>query len=224
MGTLLRHGSEDQKERYLPAIARGDLRLQAFGVTEPDAGLDTTQIRTMARRDGRPIRRHRPEDLDVRAEHSDLMLLLARTLRADDEHGRWYGLSTFIVDLREAPADRLRIVPIETMLNHSTTEVFFDGLEVPAGNRVGEEGMGFRYILDGMNAERILLAAECVGDGRWFLDAPSATRERGSSSAARSARTRAWPSRSPGPSLGSRRPTSCAATPPTVRARREVRA
>jgi acyl-CoA dehydrogenase len=170
MGTLLRHGSEDQKQRYLPAIARGDLRLQAFGVTEPDAGLDTTQIRTMARRHGDRYLISGQKIWTSRAEHSDLMLLLARTSEPDEEHGRWYGLSTFIVDLREAPADRLRIVPIETMLNHSTTEVFFDGLEVPSENRVGEEGMGFRYILDGMNAERILLAAECVGDGRWFLE------------------------------------------------------
>jgi acyl-CoA dehydrogenase len=170
MGTVLRHGSEDQKQRYLPGIARGDLRLQAFGVTEPDAGLDTTQIRTVARREDNRYLVSGQKIWTSRAEHSDLMLLLARTSEPDEEHGRWYGLSTFIVDLREAPADRLRIVPIETMLNHSTTEVFFDDLEVPAENRVGEEGMGFRYILDGMNAERILLAAECVGDGRWFLE------------------------------------------------------
>jgi acyl-CoA dehydrogenase len=170
MGTLVRHGSEEQKERYLPRIARGDLRLQAFGVTEPDAGLDTTQIRTQARREHDKYVVSGQKIWTSRAEHSDLMLLLARTSKPDEEHGRWYGLSTFIVDLREAPSDRLRIVPIETMLNHSTTEVFFDELEVPLENRVGEEGMGFRYILDGMNAERILLAAECVGDGRWFLE------------------------------------------------------
>jgi acyl-CoA dehydrogenase len=170
MGTLLRHGSEEQKQRYLPEIARGELRLQAFGVTEPDAGLDTTRIRTMARRQDDRYVISGQKIWTSRAEHSDLMLLLARTSDPDEEHGRWYGLSTFIVDIRQAPADRLRIVPIETMLNHSTTEVFFDGLEIPIENRVGEEGMGFRYILDGMNAERILLAAECVGDGRWFLE------------------------------------------------------
>lgn len=170
MGTLLRHGSEDLKGRYLPAIASGDLRLQAFGVTEPDAGLDTTRIRTRALRDGDRYVVSGQKIWTSRAEHSDLMLLLARTSEADEEHGRWFGLSTFIVDLREAPESQLRIVPIETMLNHSTTEVFLDGLEVPASNRVGEEGMGFRYILDGMNAERILLAAECVGDGRWFIE------------------------------------------------------
>jgi acyl-CoA dehydrogenase len=170
MGTLLRHGSEEQKQRYLPGIASGDLRLQAFGVTEPDAGLDTTQIRTVARREDDRYVVSGQKIWTSRAEHSDLMLLLARTSEPDEEHGRWYGLSTFIVDLRQAPADRLRIVPIETMLNHSTTEVFFDGLEIPTENRVGKEGMGFRYILDGMNAERILLAAECVGDGRWFIE------------------------------------------------------
>jgi acyl-CoA dehydrogenase len=170
MGTLVRHGSEEQKERYLPGIARGELRLQAFGVTEPDAGLDTTQIRTRARRRDDRYVVSGQKIWTSRAEHSDLMLLLARTSEPDDEHGRWYGLSTFMVDLREAPADRLRIVPIETMLNHSTTEVFFDELEIPLENRIGDEGLGFRYILDGMNAERILLAAECVGDGRWFLD------------------------------------------------------
>jgi acyl-CoA dehydrogenase len=170
MGTLVRHGSEEQKDRYLPGIAHGELRLQAFGVTEPDAGLDTTQIRTRARREDDRYIVSGQKIWTSRAEHSDLMLLLARTSEPDEEHGRWYGLSTFIVDLREAPADRLRIVPIETMLNHSTTEVFFDELEIPIENRIGEEGMGFRYILDGMNAERILLAAECVGDGRWFLE------------------------------------------------------
>lgn len=169
MGTLLRHGSEEQKRRYLPAIASGELRLQAFGVTEPDAGLDTTQIRTRARRAGDRYVVTGQKTWTSRVEHSDLMLLLARTSDAAEERERWFGLSTFLVDLRGAPADRLRIAPIDTMLNHHTTEVFFDELEVPAGNRIGEEGMGFRYILDGMNAERILLAAECVGDGRWFI-------------------------------------------------------
>jgi acyl-CoA dehydrogenase len=170
MGTLLRHGSEEQKRRWLPAIASGELRLQAFGVTEPDAGLETTSIRTRARRDGDRYLVSGQKIWTSRVAHSDLLLLLARTSEPDEEHGRWWGLSTFLVDLRGVPEERLRIVPIETMLNHATTEVFFDELEVPAENRIGEEGMGFRYILDGMNAERILIAAECVGDGRWFVE------------------------------------------------------
>jgi acyl-CoA dehydrogenase len=170
MGTLLRHGSDEQKTRYLPGIASGELRLQAFGVTEPEAGLDTTQLRTRARREGDHYVISGQKIWTSRAQYSDLMLLLARTSPADEEHGRWFGLSAFIVDLRDAPEDRLRIVPIDTMINHATTEVFFDDLEVPVENRIGEEGMGFRYILDGMNAERILIAAECVGDGRWFVD------------------------------------------------------
>jgi acyl-CoA dehydrogenase len=169
MGTVLRHGSEDQKRRWLPDIASGELRLQAFGVTEPDAGLETTRIRTRARRDGDRYLVSGQKIWTSRVAHSDLMLLLARTSEPDEEHGRWWGLSTFLVDLRGVPDERLRVVPIETMLNHATTEVFFDELEVPAENRIGEEGMGFRYILDGMNAERILIAAECVGDGRWFV-------------------------------------------------------
>jgi alkylation response protein AidB-like acyl-CoA dehydrogenase len=168
MGTLLRHGSDEQKQRYLPAIAGGELRLQAFGVTEPDAGLDTTAIRTRARRDGDHYRIDGQKIWTSRALQSDLMLLLART-SPPDETRRWFGLSTFLIDLREA-AEHVRIVPIETMLNHTTTEVFIDGLDVPAENLIGEEGMGFRYILDGMNAERILIAAECVGDGRWFVE------------------------------------------------------
>jgi acyl-CoA dehydrogenase len=170
MGTLLRHGSDEQKRRWLPDIASGELRLQAFGVTEPDAGLETTRIRTRARRDGDRYLVSGQKIWTSRVAHSDLMLLLARTSEPDEEHGRWWGLSTFLVDLRGVPEERLRIVPIETMLNHATTEVFFDELEVPAENRIGEEGMGFRYILDGMNAERILIAAECVGDGRWFVE------------------------------------------------------
>jgi acyl-CoA dehydrogenase len=168
MGTLLRHGSEKQKERYLPEIAAGDLRLQAFGVTEPDAGLDTTSIRTRARRVGDRYVIDGQKIWTSRAAQSDLMLLLARTSPPEDER-RWFGLSTLLVDLREA-GDSVRIVPIETMLNHNTNEVFIDGLEVPAENLIGEEGMGFRYILDGMNAERILIAAECIGDGRWFIE------------------------------------------------------
>jgi len=168
MGTLLRHGSEEQKQRFLPAIAAGELRLQAFGVTEPDAGLDTTAIRTRARRDGDRYVIDGQKIWTSRALQSDLMLLLARTSPPDEER-RWYGLSTFLVDLRGAD-EHVRISPIETMLNHNTNEVFIDGLEVPAENLIGEEGMGFRYILDGMNAERILIAAECVGDGRWFIE------------------------------------------------------
>ena len=171
MGTLLRHGSDEQKRRWLPQIASGALRLQAFGVTEPDAGLDTTKIRTRARRDGDRYVVSGQKIWTSRIEHSDLMLLLART--SDPEPGdkrRWFGLSTFLVDIRDVPEDVLRIVPIATMLNHHTTEVFIQDLEVPAENRIGEEGMGFRYILDGMNAERILIASECVGDGRWFLE------------------------------------------------------
>jgi acyl-CoA dehydrogenase len=167
MGTVLRHGSDEQKQRYLPGIAAGELRLQAFGVTEPDAGLDTTSIRTRARRNGDSYVIDGQKIWTSRAAQSDLMLLLARTSPPDER--RWFGLSTFLVDLREA-GDSVRIVPIETMLNHNTNEVFIDGLEVAVENLVGEEGMGFRYILDGMNAERILIAAECIGDGRWFID------------------------------------------------------
>ena len=170
MGTILRHGTEEQKRRYLPGIASGELRLQAFGVTEPDAGSDTTRIRTRAVRDGDVYRISGQKIWTSRARHSDLMLLLARTGEPGPDQPRWWGLSTFVVDMRDAPEERLRIVPIETMINHSTTEVFFDDLEIPAENRVGEEGMGFRYILDGMNAERILIAAECIGDGRWFVE------------------------------------------------------
>jgi acyl-CoA dehydrogenase len=174
MGTVLRHGSDAQKERWLPGIASGDLRLQAFGVTEPDAGLNTTKIRTRAKREGDRYVVNGQKVFISRAEHSDLMLLLARTSDADEEHGAWWGLSTFVVDMREALAAKtLTITPIETMLNHHTTELFFDNLEIPAENRIGEEGMGFRYILDGMNAERILIAAECIGDGRWFVDRAS---------------------------------------------------
>jgi acyl-CoA dehydrogenase len=170
MGTLLRHGSPEQKQEWLPGIASGELRLQAFGVTEPDAGLDTLSIRTRARRDSDGYVVNGQKIWTSRALQSDLMLLLARTNDPDDEHPRWWGLSTFLVDLRAAGEEQVRIQPIETMLNHNTTEVFIDDLKVPAANRIGEEGMGFRYILDGMNAERILIAAECVGDGRWFVE------------------------------------------------------
>jgi acyl-CoA dehydrogenase len=170
MGTVLRHGSEEQKQEWLPQIASGELRLQAFGVTEPDAGLDTLSIRTRARRAGDGYIANGQKIWTSRALQSDLMLLLARTNDPDDDHPRWWGLSTFLVDLRSAVGEQIRIQPIETMLNHNTTEVFIDNLEIPARNRIGEEGMGFRYILDGMNAERILIAAECVGDGRWFVE------------------------------------------------------
>jgi acyl-CoA dehydrogenase len=170
MGTLLRHGSDEQKQEWLPRIASGELRLQAFGVTEPDAGLDTLSIRTRARRADDDYVVNGQKIWTSRALQSDLMLLLARTNDPDDEHPRWWGLSTFLVDLRAAGEGQIRIQPIETMLNHNTTEVFIDDLRVPAANRIGEEGMGFRYILDGMNAERILIAAECVGDGRWFVE------------------------------------------------------
>ena len=168
MGTLLRHGSDEQKQRYLPSIASGELRLQAFAVTEPDAGLDTSSIRTRARLEGDRYVIDGQKIWTSRALQSDLMLLLARTSPPEPAR-RWFGLSTFLVDLRTV-GDSVRIVPIETMLNHNTNEVFIDHLEVSVENLVGEEGMGFRYIIDGMNAERILIAAECVGDGRWFID------------------------------------------------------
>ena len=171
MGTILRHGSAEQKERWLPEIAAGTLRLQAFGVTEPTAGSDTTRIETTAERTASGYVVHGQKIWKSRALHSDLMLLLARTTPLEAVAKRTEGLSTFIVDIRAAVASRtLTIRPIKTMLNHSTTEVFFDGVELPADALVGVEGSGFRQILDGMNAERILIAAECVGDGRWFVD------------------------------------------------------
>jgi acyl-CoA dehydrogenase len=170
MGTILRHGSDDQKRRYLPKIASGELRLQAFGVTEPTAGSDTTRIQTTAERvDGRYIVRGQ-KIWTSRALHSDLMLLLARTTPLEQVEQRTEGLSTFIVDMKQAlAAGTMTIRPIRTLMNHATTEIFFDGVEVAADGLVGEEGQGFRYILDGMNAERILIAAECIGDGRWFV-------------------------------------------------------
>jgi len=171
MGTILRHGSTEQKERWLPQIADGSLRLQAFGVTEPTAGSDTTRIETTAERtaDGYVVRGQKI--WTSRALHSDLMLLLARTTPLDQVEKRTHGLSTFIVDLRVATAaETLTIRPIKTMMNHATTEVFFDGVELPADALIGVEGSGFRQVLDGMNAERILIAAECVGDGRWFVE------------------------------------------------------
>jgi hypothetical protein len=174
MGTLLRHGSEAQKQQYLPGIASGDLRLQAFGVTEPTSGTDTTSLRTFARREGDHYVVNGQKIWTSRAAQSDLMLLLARTTPRDQVAKRTEGLSVFILDMREALKAGLTIRPIRTMMNHATTEVFFDNVRVPAENLVGEEGKGFRYILSGMNAERILIAAECVGDAKWFIDKASA--------------------------------------------------
>jgi acyl-CoA dehydrogenase len=175
MGTILRHGSEQQKQRYLPKIAGGELRLQAFGITEPLAGSDTTKIRTTAKRVERGYLVDGQKVWTSRALQSDLMLLLARTTAADQAVKKTEGLSTFIVDMKRAlAAGTMTIRPIKTLMNHSTTEVFFDGVELPPDALVGEEGMGFKYILDGMNAERILIAAECVGDGRWFVDKATA--------------------------------------------------
>jgi alkylation response protein AidB-like acyl-CoA dehydrogenase len=172
MGTVLRYGSEDQKRRYLPGIARGELRLQAFAVTEPDAGSDTTRISTTAERDGDRYVIHGKKIFISRVQHSDLMILLARTTPLERIAKKTDGLSVFLVDLRTA-GDRLRVRPVDTMINHETNELFFDGLEVPAANRIGEEGKGFGYILGGMNAERILLASESVGDALYFLDRAS---------------------------------------------------
>lgn len=170
MGTLLRHGSEAQKRRYLPKIASGELQLQAFGVTEPGAGTDTLSITTTAERRGDTYVVRGQKVWTSRAEHSDLMILLARTAPKGSLPSRTDGLSVFLVDMKAAPPERLRIRPIRTMINHATTEVFFDELEIPADSLIGEEHKGFRYILDGMNAERILIAAECVGDARWFIE------------------------------------------------------
>jgi acyl-CoA dehydrogenase len=171
MGTILRHGSEEQKRRYLPRIASGELRLQAFGVTEPGAGSDTTQITTTATRENGSWVVRGQKIWTSRALHSDLMLLLARTTPADEVEKRTLGLSTFLVDMKRARDDgTMTIRPIKTLMNHATTEIFLDGVVVPDEDLVGEEGLGFRYILDGMNAERVLIAAECIGDGRWFVD------------------------------------------------------
>jgi acyl-CoA dehydrogenase len=174
MGTLLRHGSETQKQQYLPDIASGKLRLQAFGVTEPSSGTDTTRIRTKAVRDGDDYVVSGQKVFISRVEHSDLMLLLVRTTPRDKVEKRTQGISVLLVDLRDAVGNGLTVRPLETMLNHATTELFFDQLRVPARNLIGEEGKGFGYILDGMNAERILIAAECIGDARWFIDKATA--------------------------------------------------
>jgi alkylation response protein AidB-like acyl-CoA dehydrogenase len=179
MGTLLRHGSADQKSRYLPKIASGALRLQAFGVTEPTSGTDTGALRTTARREGDHFIVSGQKIWTSRAEHSDLMLLLARTTPLREGMKKTDGLSVLLIDMAAARDNGLTIRPIRTMMNHATTEVFFDNLWVPAENLIGEEGKGFRYILTGMNAERILIAAECVGDAKWFLDRATAyARER----------------------------------------------
>lgn len=170
MGALLRHGSDAQKAEYLPKIASGELRLQAFGVTEPTSGTDTTALKTTARRDGNEYVINGQKIWTSRAEHSDLMLLLARTAPRDAVQKRTDGLSVFLVGMRAVKGNGLTIRPIRTMMNHATTEVFFDNMRIPADALVGEEGKGFRYILSGMNAERILIAAECIGDAKWFTE------------------------------------------------------
>lgn len=179
MGTLLKYGSEKQKNEYLPKVANGELRLQAFGVTEPTAGTDTTRISTFAKRDGDDYVVNGQKIWISRAEHSDLMVLLCRTEAREDAEKPSAGMSVLLVDMREAIGNGLTIRPIRTMLNHATTELFFDDLRVPAENLIGVEGQGFKYIISGMNAERILIAAECIGDGRFFIDkASSYARER----------------------------------------------
>ncbi len=174
MGTVLKHGNAAQKEAYLPKIASGEIRLQAFGVTEPTAGTDTTRISTFAKRVGDRYVVNGQKIWISRAEHSDLMVLLVRTTPREECKRSSDGMSVLLVDMREAVGNGLTIRPIRTMLNHATTELFFDNLEVPVENLVGEEGKGFKYILDGMNAERILIASECIGDGRFFIDRTSA--------------------------------------------------
>jgi acyl-CoA dehydrogenase len=170
MGALLRHGSPEQKRRYLPRIASGELRLQSFGVTEPTTGTDTTRIKTLAEKRGDTYLVNGQKVWISRVQHSDLMLLLARTTPLEQVKKKTEGLSVFLVDLRERMGKGLTVRPIRNMVNHETNELFFDNFEVPAQNLIGEEGKGFSYILDGMNAERILIAAECIGDGYWFLD------------------------------------------------------
>src|SRR5580658_9074463 len=174
MGTVLRHGSEAQKAQWLPKVASGELRLQAFGVTEPSSGTDTSSLKTFARLEGNDSYVVNGQKIwTSRAEYSDLMILLARTTPKEQAAKRTDGLSVFIVDMREARNNGLEIRPIRTMMNHATTEVFFTDMKVPAENLIGEEGNGFRYILSGMNAERILIAAECVGDAKWFIEKAS---------------------------------------------------
>jgi acyl-CoA dehydrogenase len=170
MGTLLRHGSAEQKQRYLPKIASGALRLQSMGVTEPTTGTDTTKIKTTAERKGDRYVINGQKVWISRIQHSDLMILLARTTPLSDVKKKSEGMSIFIVDLREAETKGMTVRPIPNMVNHETNELFFDNLEIPAENLIGEEGKGFKYILDGLNAERTLIAAECIGDGYWFID------------------------------------------------------
>jgi acyl-CoA dehydrogenase len=170
MGTMLRHGSEQQKREYLPKIASGQLRLQAFGVTEPEAGTDTTSLRTTAMRDGDHYVINGRKIYISRVQHSDLMILLARTTPLDRVMRKSDGLSVFLIDLREAARNGLTVKPRRVMINNETNELLFEDLSIPASSLIGEEGRGFRYILDGMNAERILIAAECIGNGRWFID------------------------------------------------------
>ncbi|MEX3920819.1 acyl-CoA dehydrogenase family protein [Paraburkholderia sp. BR10936] len=179
MGTLLRHGSAEQKRKYLPKVASGELRLQSMGVTEPTTGTDTTKIKTTAVRKGDRYVINGQKVWISRVQHSDLMILLARTTPLADVKKKSEGMSVFVVDLREAIGNGLTVQPILNMVNHETNELFFDNLEIPAENLIGEEGMGFKYILDGLNAERTLIAAECIGDGYWFIDKVSAyARER----------------------------------------------
>jgi len=170
MGTVLRHGNDAQKKTYLPRIADGSLRLQAFGVTEPTSGTDTLSLRTTAKKDGDDYIINGQKIWTSRAEHSDLMLLLARTTPRDQVAKRTDGLSVFLLEMKDLIGNGMTIRPIRTMINHSTTEVFFDNMRIPASCLIGEEGKGFRYILSGMNAERILIAAECIGDAKWFID------------------------------------------------------
>ena len=174
MGTLLRHGSDAQKEKYLPDIAKGSLRLQAFAVTEPTSGTDTTALRTMAHLEDGHYVVNGQKIWTSRAEHSDLMVLLCRTTPREQVQKKTEGLSVFLVDMREARDSTLNIRPIRTMMNHASTEIFFDNMPVPVGNLIGEEGQGFRYILSGMNAERILIASECIGDAKWFIEKATA--------------------------------------------------
>ena len=173
MGTLLRHGSQAQKDAYLPRIASGELRLQSFGVTEPTTGSDTTRLRTTATRTGDGYVIQGQKVWTSRLQHSDLLLLLARTTPLGEVKRKTEGLSTFLIDLKTIDQSRMTVRPIQNMVGHETNEVFFDDLEIPLGSLVGEEGSGFRYILDGMNAERILIAAECIGDGYWFTERSS---------------------------------------------------
>jgi len=174
MGTILRHGSKEQKERFLPKIASGELRLQAFGVTEPTSGSDTTRIETRAEKRGNGYVINGQKVWTSRAAHSDLMLLLARTTPYDQVDKKTHGISTFLIDLNEAQKNGCTITPIKAMINHNTCEVFFDNVPIPGDALIGEEGKGFRYILDGLNAERTLIAAECIGDGYWFIEKANA--------------------------------------------------